>query len=92
VNLSSLSPSTITGGGLYRVLNPFGDNPISYLTMTSKDGIINGTVPLNDPANSDFALVSATVKKTPEPTAFAGLALVGAVLMASRRRRVNKAG
>jgi len=87
--LSDLSPSTAGGGGWYRVENPFGNNPISSVIMTPKDGIINGTVSRNNPANSDFALVGA--KKAPEPTTFAGLALVGAVLMASRRRRVNKA-
>jgi len=81
------SDSTITGGGWYSVLNPFGNNPISYLTMTA---VPQPGVPANSPANSDFALVGA--EKTPEPTTFAGLALVGAVLIASRRRRFHQAG
>jgi len=90
----NLSASTNDGGGWYSVENPFGNKVITGLKLKQLPGVDqNGnvitTLPRNNPANSDFALVGA--KKAPEPTTFAGLALVGAVLMASRRRRVHKA-
>lgn len=95
----NLSPSTDSGGGYYNILNPFGNNVLSWIqlspitrTMTAQMGN-NGPRPIGpeDIANSDFALTSAkaTVAAVPEPTTLVGLGLVGGLLMASRRRKAS---
>lgn len=89
--VTNLSPSTGKGGGYYNIDNPFGDAIFSSLTLTpfsyTTDFYGKSIEALS--TNSDFALAHATAvtKAVPEPTALAGLALVGGLLLATRRRK-----
>lgn len=93
--VTNLSPSTGNGGGYYNIDNPFGNAIFSSLTLTPftyiKDASGNAIQAVS--TNSDFALAHATAaaRSVPEPTALAGLGLIGGLLLVSRRRQVNKA-
>ncbi len=81
--VTNISPSKGNGGGYYDIANPFGNAKFDFLTLTP---VTYNSVAQNSNANSDFALTHAAAKSVPEPTAIAGLALVG-VLVATRRRK-----
>ena len=93
--VTNLSPSTGNGGGYYNIDNPFGDAVFSFLTLTpftyTTDAYGKAIQAVS--TNSDFALAHATAaaRSVPEPTALAGLGLIGGLLLVSRRRQVNKA-
>lgn len=93
--VTNLSPSTGNGGGYYNIDNPFGDAVFSYLTLTPESYTVDfyGFTIKAVSTNSDFALAHATAaaRSVPEPTALAGLGLIGGLLLVSRRRQVNKA-
>lgn len=80
--------SSNPGGGLYSVLNPFGDTLISQLRLTapSQPGVDEYSA-----QNNDYALAGAEVKDVPEPATIAGLGLVAGALVTSRRRRKARA-
>lgn len=80
--VTNLSPSKGNGGGYYDIANPFGNARFDFLTLTP---ITYDSVAKNSSANADFALSHAT--SVPEPTAIAGLGLVGGLLLATRRRK-----
>ncbi|MBW4568856.1 MAG: PEP-CTERM sorting domain-containing protein [Tolypothrix carrinoi HA7290-LM1] len=80
--VTNLSPSKGNGGGYYDITNPFANARFDFLTLTP---VTYDSVAQNSSANSDFALTHATA--VPEPTAIAGLGLVGGLLLATRRRK-----
>lgn len=84
----NLSPSNNKGGGWYSILNPFGDAAISSIQLFAPT---QAGAAANSARNSDYALVGATAAAVPEPASLAGLALVGGVVMGSRRRKASKA-
>ncbi|MBD3563401.1 hypothetical protein H6S82_31860, partial [Planktothrix sp. FACHB-1355] len=81
--------SDIQGGGWYSISNPFAD---TFLTSLRLAPVSQPGVPPLSVQNSDFGLVGAEFEKVDEPTAFAGLALVGAFLMNVCRRKARKIG
>ena len=84
--VTNLSPSSNKGGGYYDIANPFGNAKFDFLTLTP---FTYDLVDQKSSANSDFALAHATAvaKAVPEPTAIAGLAIVGGLLLTTRRRK-----
>ncbi|MBW4449363.1 MAG: PEP-CTERM sorting domain-containing protein [Spirirestis rafaelensis WJT71-NPBG6] len=84
--VTNLSPSKGNGGGYYDITNPFGNAKFDFLTLTP---FTYDLVDQKSSANSDFALAHATAvaKAVPEPTAIAGLGLVGGLLLTTRRRK-----
>lgn len=82
--VTNLSPSKGNGGGYYDIANPFANARFDFLTLTP---VTYNSVAHNSSANSDFALTHATATAVPEPTAIAGLGLVGGLLLATRRRK-----
>ena len=84
--VTNLSPSKGNGGGYYDIANPFGNAKFDFLTLTP---FTYDLVDQKSNANSDFALAHATAvaKAVPEPTAIAGLAIVGGLLLTTRRRK-----
>jgi hypothetical protein len=91
--VTNLSPSTNQGGGYYNIDNPFGNLKFTSLTLSPLTYNIssnNQSLGLEDSANSDFALTHASAKSVPEPTAIAGLGLVGGLLLATRRRKLSR--
>jgi hypothetical protein len=84
--VTNLSPSKGNGGGYYDIANPFGNAKFDFLTLTP---FTYDLVDQKSSANSDFALAHATAvaKAVPEPTAIAGLAIVGGLLLTTRRRK-----
>lgn len=95
--VNAVSGSNPNGGGWYNITNPFGNSSLSSLVLKPLPGstTANPYNPTNEWLdsfeNSDFSLVSAEVKSSsvPEPATIAGLALVGGLLAASRRRKVS---
>ncbi len=95
--VNAVSGSNPDGGGWYNIVNPFGNSSLSSLVLkpipgsTTADPYNPTNEWLNSFENSDFSLVSAEVKSSsiPEPGTLAGLALVGGLLAASRRRQVR---
>lgn len=96
--VNAVSGSNPDGGGWYNIANPFGNSSLSSLVLKPLPGstTANPYNPtnqwLNSFENSDFSLVSAKVKEAssiPEPGTLAGLALVGGLLAASRRRKTS---
>jgi hypothetical protein len=89
--VTNLSPSTGHGGGYYNIDNPFGNEQFTFLTLTPVTYVTDfyGKSIEALSTNSDFALAHATAvtKAVPEPTAIAGLGLVGGLLLATRRRK-----
>jgi PEP-CTERM motif len=86
----NLSPSNNSGGGFYKILNPFGNNTFSSVKFS--------TIPYagvsNNYQNTDYSLVfakSGSATAVPEPATLAGLAMVGGLVAASRRRKASKA-
>ncbi len=79
--LTALSPSTEQGGGLYRILNPFGDLLVDTITFNSVQ--LKGT----SYRYSDFSIAGIKAAGVPEPSLMVGLGAVGGLLLASRRRR-----
>lgn len=75
---SGLGTSTSDGGGLYRILNPFGDTAVSSVELTSsEDG--NYTY-------SDFSLSGAEATDVPEPSLMLGtVAMLGGFGLLRRR-------
>jgi hypothetical protein len=98
-NITAKSNSTdgtksIQGGGWYSIDNPFGNTVLKSLRLTALPGSKTSNTNTTDNklsqysnANSDFSLVGAQLKSVPEPTAIAGLGLVGGLLLATRRRK-----
>jgi hypothetical protein len=80
--LTALSKSDESGGGWYRIFNPFGKTEVTDIKLTAPD-------PEGDYIKHDFSLVGA--EKVPEPTTIAGLGLVAGALVAYRRRKNHKA-
>lgn len=82
----NLSPSTSTGGGVWRIVNPFGNAAITSLQFTALSGACGTGLTCNN--QSDYTFVSASVRAVPEPSTLAlfglGLAAVG---LAARRRK-----
>jgi len=95
--VNAVSGSNPDGGGWYDIANPFGNSSLSSLGLkplpgSTVDNAYNPTDEwLNSFQNSDFSLVSAELKSSsvPEPGTLAGLALVGGLLAASRRRKTR---
>ncbi len=95
--VNAVSGSNPDGGGWYNITNPFGNTSLSSLVLKPLPGSItaNAYNPTNQWLdsfeNSDFSLVSAEVESSsvPEPGTLAGLALIGGLLAASRRRKVS---
>ncbi|GET37145.1 PEP-CTERM sorting domain-containing protein [Microseira wollei] len=86
--LTALSSSTQSGGGLYSILNPFGNNVVSSVRL--EPSVYNSVA--TDYRNSDFSLMGAQAERAvPEPTTLAGLGIVAGLLAASRRRKANAA-
>jgi hypothetical protein len=85
--VTALSPSNKSGGGLYSILNPFGNTAVSSIVLTSPQEAGRSY------RYSDFALAGAKTASAsvPEPTTLAGLGLVGGLLVASRRRKRSQA-
>jgi hypothetical protein len=95
---STDNKGSIQGGGWYSIGNPFGNTVFKSLRLTALPG--SKTSNTNTPdiklseyskANSDFALVGAELKSVtvPEPTTLAGLAIVGGLLLATRRKAIQ---
>lgn len=86
--LTALSPSldgkndAVAGGGLYSIVNPFGDLAVSSIAFNSVN--LNGDKSDNY-RQSDYSV--AGIKAVPEPSLMIGLGAVGSLLLASRRRR-----
>ena len=99
--VNAVSGSNPDGGGWYDIANPFGNSSLSSLVLkplpgSTTDNPYNPTNEwLNSFQNSDFSLVSAEVKSSsvpesvPEPGTLTGLALVGGLLAAFRRRKTT---
>ncbi|MEP0865237.1 PEP-CTERM sorting domain-containing protein [Funiculus sociatus GB2-A5] len=85
--VTALSPSNKSGGGLYSIVNPFGNTAVSSIVLTSPQEAGRSY------RYSDFALAGAKTASAsvPEPTTLAGLGLVGGLLVASRRRKRSQA-
>jgi len=72
-----LSKSDSTGGGSYRIHNPFGDMEVSKVTLTSnQDG---------NYIYSDFGVSGAEAMPVPEPSVLLGIAMLGGVGALRRR-------
>ena len=82
-----LSPATASGGGIFKITNPFGTE-----TITSID-FLPWSIVGADASNSDFGLVSVTYTTAatlvPEPGTFAlvSLGLLGLAVAGARRAR-----
>lgn len=83
--VTNLSPSTSTGGAVWKVTNPFGAiHDITSVQFTA----LNGSCGLGLCTNqSDFTLVQLQYEPVPEPGTYAmlGLGLIGIGLVARRR-------
>ncbi|MBW4611650.1 MAG: PEP-CTERM sorting domain-containing protein [Hassallia sp. WJT32-NPBG1] len=89
---------SIQGGGWYSINNPFDNIQLGKLRLTALSGSTTSTgykpdvtLSLVSSQNSDFALVGAELKSVtvPEPTTLAGLAIVGGLLLATRRKAIQ---
>ncbi|MFB2979443.1 PEP-CTERM sorting domain-containing protein [Microseira sp. BLCC-F43] len=91
--LTALSNSTQSGGGLYSILNPFGNNVVSSVNLTPYTYSTSEVPGIGtDYRNSDFSLIGAQAERAvPEPTTLAGLGIVAGLLATSRRRKANAA-
>lgn len=94
--VNAVSGSNPDGGGWYNIANPFGNSSLTSLVLkplagSTTDNPYNPTNQwLDSYQNSDFSLVSAEARSSvPEPGTLAGLALVGGLLAAARRRQVS---
>jgi len=82
--LTALSVSTEAGGGLYRIVNPFGDLAVSSIAFNSVN--LNGNNRDNY-RQSDYSIAGIKAAGVPEPSLMVGLGAVGGLLLASRRCR-----
>jgi hypothetical protein len=81
--VTNLSPATQSGGGGWRVDNPFGTAKVDKLVFTALTSTLCGTQPCNN--QSDYTLSSVTA--VPEPGTYAMLlAGLGALGFVARRR------
>lgn len=85
----NLSPSLPGNQGLYRILNPFGTNIVSGVTLTPVQLLTGGT---ND-SDFGFAAIKVTPAAVPEPGTTAALLGIGALAtgLGVQRKRRNKA-
>lgn len=81
----NLSPSTSSGGGVWRVSNPFGNVAITGLQFTALPGTCGNGSCGNQ---SDYTLVNASVRAVPETSTLAllGLGLLAIGLVKQRRK------
>lgn len=85
----NLSPSSNTGGGVYSILNPFGNTAIKGFSLTAQSNV-TGPRSVSVTQNSDFALSSVKVTAAtavPEPGTVGALLGVGAMTGLTQLRR-----
>ena len=87
--VQNLSPATLSLGGAWSVLNPFGNRKINSISFTALNGVC-GSAGGYCNNQSDFTLVSVTAVPEVETYAMmlAGLGLMGTI---ARRRNKSKA-
>ncbi len=95
--LSALSPSVEGGGGLYSILNPFGNIAVDTIVFNSffhgdegqkkNEDKCGSTLTSECGAFSDYSIAGISTASVPEPGLMLGLGVVGGAMYASRRRR-----
>ncbi|NJL01896.1 MAG: PEP-CTERM sorting domain-containing protein [Spirulinaceae cyanobacterium SM2_1_0] len=79
--VNAVSASTEEGGGMYSILNPFGDLLVDAITFNSVE--MKG----DSYRYSDYSIAGIQAADVPEPGLMLGLGVVGGALVAARRRR-----
>lgn len=88
--LANLSPSTATGGAVWKITNPFGPiQDIVWIQFTALNGVC-GNGPCTN--QSDFTLVKLSYAPVPEPGSAALLGTAAIVLGLLVRRRKARGG
>jgi hypothetical protein len=68
-----------SGGGVWRIDNPFGKTAVSYLKFTAKLGLTGSDINVSDDRNSDNNIVDIDASSVPEPATvlLLGFGLIG---------------
>jgi len=81
---TNLSLGNESGAGVWRILDPFGDNAVTSLTFDPWGW--PGLVREDGGQNSDFALLTITTIPEPHTAALFGLGLAGLAILGRRQR------